>query len=153
MECAEREPKPRRPRWDCGRPDRYSQQPFPFEIRSRREGGIPWTCVLSPDGKLLITSDAATGNIGYPTEPRDQAHWELMLRTGTTRLTDSDVQQLMASLMAPPKPFAEAIPSRQVSDPGQVVTSVIVPAPRSASASSPKATKRSQRFSSRTHGR
>ena len=30
-----------------------------------------------------------------------------------------------------PNPLAEAIPSRQVSDPGQVVTSVIVPAPGS----------------------
>ena len=67
-------------------------------LRTKREGGIPWTCVLSPEGKLLITSDAATGNIGYPTEPRDRAHWELMLRTGTTRLTDQDVRQLLAPL-------------------------------------------------------
>ena len=56
------------------------------ELRTKRAGGTPWTCVLSPEGKLLITSDAATGNIGYPTEPRDRAHWELMLRTGTTRM-------------------------------------------------------------------
>src|SRR5258708_36637015 len=78
---------------------------------------------------------------------------EIFTRSGRANSEYFANPLLKALLMALPKPFADAIPSRQVSDPGQVVTSVIVPAPRSASEISPSAKYRAQRSSSLTQVR
>lgn len=37
--------------------------------------------ILDADGKPLITSDAAEGNIGYPGQPKEITHFGKILRT------------------------------------------------------------------------
>src|SRR6266508_2872638 len=78
---------------------------------------------------------------------------EIFTRSGRASLAYlANPPPLKASLSALPRPFAEAIPSRHVSDPGQVVTSATVLTPRSASDNSPRAAYISQISSSRTQG-
>src|SRR5215475_15671585 len=55
--------------------------------------------------------------------------------------------------IAVPSPLAEAIPRRQVSDPGQVVTSTTVPTPSSPTSICFSERYRSSNLSSRTQGR
>lgn len=68
------------------------------ELRARKEGGIPWMVILDASGAALITSDAESGNIGYPGEPGSQAHWRKMLTTSRQRLTDEEVATLIKAL-------------------------------------------------------
>jgi hypothetical protein len=58
----------------------------------------PWTVILNPDARPLITSDSPTGNIGYPGEPGGRAHWEKMMRTGAPRMVEADLATLLASV-------------------------------------------------------
>jgi hypothetical protein len=60
--------------------------------------GIPWTVILSAEGESLITSDSEKGNIGFPSEPEGKVHFEKMLRTTRKRLTDEEIQSLIADL-------------------------------------------------------
>ena len=66
------------------------------KLRPKAEGGIPWMAILDADGKPLITSDAAQGNIGYPGEPNEIKHFEKMLRTTARHLSDSEIKTLLA---------------------------------------------------------
>lgn len=68
------------------------------ELRAQKEGGIPWMVILDAHGQKLITSDAETGNIGYPGEPGSRTHWQKMLTTTRQRLTDDELAELMAPL-------------------------------------------------------
>src|SRR6185312_8090623 len=54
----------------------------------------PWTAILSPDQRVLITTDASTGNIGYPGEPGGREHWKKILRTGAPQMTESELAGL-----------------------------------------------------------
>jgi hypothetical protein len=72
------------------------------ELREKKEGGVPWMIILDADGKPLITSDAESGNIGYPGEPESQVHWKKMLDATRHRLTDDDVAALMKPLEKTP---------------------------------------------------
>ena len=47
-------------------------------VRPKREGGIPWMVIMDSDGQPLITSDAADGNIGHPSDADGIAHFEKM---------------------------------------------------------------------------
>ena len=58
----------------------------------------PWTVILSPDGRTLITSDGPKGNIGYPGEEGGRTQWEKILRTGGPRFTDSEIRSLLAAV-------------------------------------------------------
>jgi hypothetical protein len=66
------------------------------KLRPKAEGGIPWMVILDADGKPLITSDAAEGNIGYPGEPKEITHFEKMLRTTARHLSESEIKLLLA---------------------------------------------------------
>lgn len=68
------------------------------ELRKNQQDGIPWMVILDADGKELITSDAPTGNIGYPGQPEGQAHWKQMLESTRKRLTDEDLATLLEAL-------------------------------------------------------
>jgi 5-hydroxyisourate hydrolase-like protein (transthyretin family) len=65
------------------------------KLRPKAEGGIPWMVILDADGKPLITSDAAEGNVGYPGEPRGSKHFEKMLRTTARHLSESEIKLLL----------------------------------------------------------
>jgi hypothetical protein len=69
------------------------------KLRPKAEGGIPWMVILDAGGKPLITSDAAEGNIGYPGDPNEIAHFEKMLRTTARHLSDSEIKLLLADAL------------------------------------------------------
>jgi hypothetical protein len=67
-------------------------------LRPDPSGGVPWIAILDADGRTLATSDAEGGNIGYPTDEADRAHFEQMLRTTRQRLSDADLAGLFKAL-------------------------------------------------------
>ena len=61
-------------------------------------GGVPWMVVLDASGKELASSHGPDGNIGYPFQPNEIAHFMTMLRDTRTRLTDADLDVIAADL-------------------------------------------------------
>ena len=63
-------------------------------------GGVPWMVILDSSGKELASSLGPDGNIGYPYQPNEIAHFITMLRDTRTRLTDADLDSIAADLNA-----------------------------------------------------
>jgi uncharacterized protein (TIGR03067 family) len=68
-----------------------------------QKGGIPWFVVLDAKGKALVTSDGSKGNIGFPAEKDEIAHFVTMLNTTKKRITDKQIEELVKSLTPPKK--------------------------------------------------
>lgn len=62
--------------------------------------GIPWMVILDTSGKTLATSIGPQGNIGYPAQPQEIAHFVAMLKSTRNRLTDTEIESLAADLTA-----------------------------------------------------
>jgi hypothetical protein len=73
------------------------------DLRATHEdrGSTPWMAMLTPDSRVLMTSDAASGNIGFPSNPEGRAQWVKMLHAGAHRLTDADIQSLSENVNSP----------------------------------------------------
>lgn len=70
-----------------------------FTRYKKEQAGIPWFAVIDPvTGEALSTSDAASGNIGYPSEPAEIAHFVTMLQAAKKNMSDSDIAALKVSL-------------------------------------------------------
>jgi len=55
-------------------------------------GGIPWYAIVTPDGKVVSTSDLTPGNnIGFPTEPAEIDHVMHMFTDGHKNMTDDQI--------------------------------------------------------------
>ncbi len=63
-----------------------------------KSGGIPWIVFLNADAKPLADSNAAKGNIGFPSEPAEIEHFGTMLKKVAKNLTDKDIEALLNSL-------------------------------------------------------
>lgn len=51
-------------------------------FRPAESGGIPWLAVFDTEGKIQATSDGPDGNIGFPVEPNEIAHFiDMLTRT------------------------------------------------------------------------
>jgi thioredoxin-related protein len=62
-------------------------------------GGIPWYAILSPDGKIVSTSELTPGsNIGFPTEPQEVDYLVKMFTDGRKRMTDEQAKALRDTL-------------------------------------------------------
>ncbi len=61
-------------------------------------GGVPWMVILDASGKELASSHGPDGNIGYPYQPNEIAHFITMLRDTRKRLTDADLDSIAADL-------------------------------------------------------
>jgi thiol-disulfide isomerase/thioredoxin len=61
-------------------------------------GGIPWMVIVDADGKPLITSDAAKGNIGCPVMPWEIEHFVMMLDKTRTRLGKDDLVEIRVTV-------------------------------------------------------
>ncbi|MFN0051767.1 MAG: hypothetical protein ACKV0T_06230 [Planctomycetales bacterium] len=59
----------------------------------------PWMVIVDSDGKPLITSAGPSGNIGFPMNPGEIAHFEKMIRTTAQRLTDAEIDMLLKGLL------------------------------------------------------
>jgi thiol-disulfide isomerase/thioredoxin len=64
------------------------------------EGGIPWFAILDDQGAPLITSVGAKGNVGFPSQDEEIAHFESMLVQAVPKLSESDRTFLIESLKA-----------------------------------------------------
>jgi len=62
--------------------------------------GIPWMVILDASGKTVATSIGPEGNIGYPYQPGEIAHFISMLRSTRSRLTDAQLESIAAELTA-----------------------------------------------------
>jgi len=63
-----------------------------------QEGGIPWFVFLDGDGKAVETSDGPKGNVGFPAQPHEIAHFRTMLERAKRKLSDADINALVLSL-------------------------------------------------------
>lgn len=63
-----------------------------------REGGIPWFVILEGDGRLLAHSNGPAGNIGFPYQPDEVAHFAAILAQVKVHLTAADITALRESL-------------------------------------------------------
>jgi hypothetical protein len=62
-------------------------------------GGIPWYAILSPDGKVLGTSDIRPGsNIGYPTEPQEVEYLVKLFTGERTHMTEAQAKAFAEQL-------------------------------------------------------
>jgi hypothetical protein len=89
--------------WDVFRKDfvliDMSEVPQDLEsLRNWKPQGMPAMAILDSDGKLLITSDGPSGNIGYPLEPHEITHFMEMLKASTRRITEAERATLRAKL-------------------------------------------------------
>jgi thiol-disulfide isomerase/thioredoxin len=63
-------------------------------------GGIPWFAFLDSSGSLLADSDAAKGNVGFPSDPAEIEHFLAMLAKSGAKLSAAEVDQLKRTLDA-----------------------------------------------------
>jgi hypothetical protein len=72
------------------------------EIESRftdQEQGLPWFAFVDPaTGRAATTSTGPKGNVGFPWEPHEIAHFKTMLETSKRHLTGNDIAALVTSL-------------------------------------------------------
>lgn len=63
------------------------------------QSGIPWFVIIDPaTGESVVTSDAKEGNVGFPTEDHEIAHFVGMLKATRKNLSDSDIAALKTTL-------------------------------------------------------
>jgi len=73
------------------------------KFRGSEGGGIPWFVFLDSKGNTLITSTAPKGNIGFPVQPNEIAHFMEMLRSSAKTLSVDDLTIIEESLKPKPK--------------------------------------------------
>jgi thiol-disulfide isomerase/thioredoxin len=59
--------------------------------RQGKDGGIPWMVILDAAGNALVTSDGERGNVGYPVEAGEIAHFLTMLRKTAKRISEEEI--------------------------------------------------------------
>ena len=69
-------------------------------LAPKKSGGVPWMVILDASGKQLASSHGPGGNIGYPYQPNEIAHFITMLRDTRKRLTEADLDAIVADLNA-----------------------------------------------------
>lgn len=67
---------------------------------NKTPSGIPWFAIVDPaTGDAISNSDAPeTGNVGFPAEPHEIAHFVTMLQGAKKNMSDSDIAALKTSL-------------------------------------------------------
>ena len=66
----------------------------------KETGGIPWFVFFDADGKVLASCEGPEGNIGFPAQDAEIAHFGKMLELARVKLTDADIAALRESLVA-----------------------------------------------------
>jgi thioredoxin-related protein len=61
--------------------------------------GIPWFAFLDAEGKQLANANGPGGNVGFPQQDDEVAHFVVMLKTARQHLTDDDIAFLEQSLL------------------------------------------------------
>lgn len=64
------------------------------KFRGPEPGGIPFFAILDPDGKKLADAHGPKGNVGFPVEPHERAHFMKIIRETAPKLTDEQLSLL-----------------------------------------------------------
>lgn len=72
---------------------------FAAKIREGKPGGIPWFVFLDADGKALITSDGPDGNIGFPVQDNEIAHWLNMFKQTAKKIKPAELETMKQELL------------------------------------------------------
>lgn len=115
--------------------DRMISGPEIFERyrRGSKDAGLPWMAIVNPAsaGRAMATSDARSGNIGFPGKPEEIAHFIAMLKQTSKKLDARALDVLRATLVVLEEkteaPVAPVTPVTPAAAPGSPV-----PAPPSA---------------------
>jgi len=67
-------------------------------IRKGKGRRIPWYAILDAEGKLLINSVGSQGNIGYPVEPTEIAHFIRMINETARNITSEQISAIENAL-------------------------------------------------------
>lgn len=67
-------------------------------ITDGKSMGIPFHAMFAADGTRIIDSDSTAGNIGHPASIEGKKHLRKMLLETRQRLTDAEIDQIVASL-------------------------------------------------------
>jgi len=80
----------------------------------RGKGGYPWFAVQDASGKTLMTSEGAQGNVGYPVEPHEIAHFVEVIRRTAVRAEATEISTIEQALqdVAAQIKAARAVPDR-----------------------------------------
>ena len=65
-----------------------------------KSGGVPWFVFLDAKGRAIVTSDGPEGNIGYPAEPAEIAHFVAMLKQAGRKIDAAQIGAIEAALKA-----------------------------------------------------
>ena len=75
--------------------------------KGKRSGGLPWTVIIGPDGRELVSSNAQTGdandgkNVGGPVSEWECAWFvEMLRRTKNDRVSEAELLEVAADLDA-----------------------------------------------------
>lgn len=69
-----------------------------IQKRYTKPQGLPWFAFIDGNGQAVITSTGEKGNVGYPWEPHEIAHFKVMLQKAKNRLTDAEIDYLIKTL-------------------------------------------------------
>lgn len=64
----------------------------------KKQGGIPWFVILDAQGKALADSDSKQGNVGYPVEPHEIAHFMTMIKDTARSFSSEQVERIEKTL-------------------------------------------------------
>jgi thioredoxin-related protein len=78
--------------------DRMSGGQELLEQYCKKPGGIPWFVFLDAEGKAVVDSDSTQGNVGYPVEPHEIAHFIAMLKQSVRRADAAEIAKLQQTL-------------------------------------------------------
>jgi hypothetical protein len=68
---------------------------------AKAQGGIPWFVFVDGDGRAIVTSDdPERGNVGFPAQDTEIAHFKKMLQKAAKRITADEIEALGRSLVA-----------------------------------------------------
>jgi thiol:disulfide interchange protein len=69
------------------------------QFRPKGGGGIPWFAVLDAQGNVLATADGPKGNVGFPVEPHEIAHFMDVLKKTTRHMSSRDLGEIEHALI------------------------------------------------------
>jgi thioredoxin-related protein len=67
-------------------------------FRPDEKGGTPWFAVLDGKSHVLATSNGPKGNVGFPVEPQEIAHFMEVLKKTTRRIPADDLNRIEQAL-------------------------------------------------------
>jgi hypothetical protein len=67
-------------------------------LTGHEQQGVPFYAIFDSNGKMLITSESALGNIGHPEGFEGKRHIRKMLLATHTRLTDQQIDEIVNTL-------------------------------------------------------